>query len=123
MMTEDRDPAKTECALIEMAVETWRFARLFGRVVSRLDVGEQARYATQLRYFRRKVEEHMEAAGLKLVNLEGQVFDAGMAVSAINLSDFAPEDVLLVEQMVEPIVMAAHGVRRQGSVVLRKAHV
>ena len=96
MTTEDLDTGKTECALIEMAVETWRFARMFGRVVSRLDVGEQTRYATQLRYFSRKVEEHIEAAGLKLVNLwRDSPSTLGMAASAINLADFEPEDMLL----------------------------
>jgi hypothetical protein len=122
-MTSDKDNRSDllERALIEIAVETWRFSRLFTRVLNRLDAGEQNRYATQLRYFQRKVEEHFESAGFKLVSVEGQAFDPGVAASAVNISDFGPDDKLLVEQMVEPIVMGTEGLRREGTILVRKA--
>jgi len=109
-----------EQSLIEMAIESWRFARLFARVVSKLDAGEGGRYAGQLRYFQKKIEESLGASGLKVVNLEGQLFDPGMAASAINIGDFSPNEVLLVEQMVEPIIMGSAGLKKQGTVVLKK---
>lgn len=109
-----------ERSLIEMAVESWRFARLFGRLVSKLDAGEGSRYVSQLRYFQKKLEDSLEASGMKIVNVEGQPFDPGMAASAINIGDFGPDDVLLVDQMVEPIIMGAEGLRKQGTVMLRK---
>jgi len=112
-----------EQSLIDIAVESWRFLRLFGRVVSKLDAGESARYLNQLRYFQNKVEETLDSNGLKLVNVEGQPYDPGMAASALNLSDFGPDDVLLVDQMLEPIVMGPNGLRKQGTVMLRKAQV
>jgi len=112
---------KIEQSLIDMAVESWRFSRLFGKVVSKLDAGESNRYVNQLRYFQRKVEENLEASGLRLVNVEGQPFDAGIAASALNLGDFGPDDVLFVEQMLEPIIMGPSGLRKQGTVMLRKA--
>lgn len=108
-----------ERSLIDMAVESWRFARLFGRLVSKLDAGEGARYVNQLRYFQKKLEDSLEASGMKIVNVEGQPFDPGMAASAINIGDFGPDDVLLVDQMVEPIIMGAEGLRKQGTVMLR----
>jgi hypothetical protein len=109
-----------EQSLIDIAVESWRFSRLFGKVVSKLDAGESGRYINQLRYFQKKVEENLDSNGLKLVNVEGQPYDAGMAASALNLGDFGPDDVLLVEQMVEPIIMGPNGLRKQGTVMLRK---
>jgi len=111
-----------EQSLIEMAVESWRFLRLFSRVVNKLDAGEAGRYVNQLRYFQKKVEESLEASGLKLVNVEGEPFDPGMAASALNIGDFGPDEQLLVDQMVEPIIMGANGLRRQGTVMLRKVH-
>jgi len=48
-----------EQSLIEMAVESWRFARLFSRVVNKLDAGESSRYVNQLRYFQKKLEESL----------------------------------------------------------------
>jgi hypothetical protein len=109
-----------ERSLIEVAVEGWRFARLFGRLVSKLDAGEGSRYVNQLRYFQKKLEDSLEASGMKIVNVEGQPFDPGMAASAINIGDFGPDDVLLVDQMVEPIIMGGEGLRKQGTVMLRK---
>lgn len=109
-----------EQSLIDIAVESWRFSRLFGKVVSKLDAGESGRYINQLRYFQKKVEESLDSNGLKLVNVEGQPYDAGMAASALNLGDFGPDDVLLVDQVVEPIIMGPTGLRKQGTVMLRK---
>jgi len=109
-----------EQSLIDIAVESWRFSRLFGKVVGKLDAGESGRYINQIRYFQKKVEESLESNGLKLVNVEGHPFDEGMAASALNLGDFGPDDVLLVEQMLEPIIMGQKGLRKQGTVILRK---
>lgn len=109
-----------EQSLIDIAVDSWRFSRLFGKIVSKLDAGESGRYANQLRYFQKKIEESLESTGLKLVNLEGQPYDPGMAASALNVGDFGPDDVLLVDQMVEPIIMGSHGLRKQGTIMLRK---
>jgi hypothetical protein len=116
------DCEQLELSLIDMAVESWRFARLFGRLVSKLDAGEGSRYVNQLRYFQKKVEDSLETSGMKIVNVEGQPFDPGIAASALNIGDFGPDDLLVVDQMVEPIIMGPEGLRKQGTVMLRKAH-
>lgn len=112
-----------ERSLIDIAVESWRFSRLFSRVVNKLDAGESGRYANQLRYFQKRLQESLEASGLRLVNVEGQRFDPGMAASALNIDDFGPDEDLLVDQMVEPIIMGPEGLRKSGTVMLRKVHV
>lgn len=112
-----------ESSLIDIAVESWRFSRLFARVVNKLDAGEATRYVNQLRYFQKKLEESLDASGLKLVNVEGQPFDPGIAASALNLGDFEPDDILLVDQMVEPIIMGSEGLKKQGTVMLRKVQI
>ncbi len=109
-----------EQSLINMAVDSWRFSRLFGKVVRKLDAGESVRYISQLRYFQKRIEESLESHGLKLVNVESQIYDIGMAASALNLGDFDPDDVLLVDQMLEPIIMGPNGLRKQGTVMLRR---
>ncbi len=115
--------AQIEQSLIDVAVDSWRFSRLFAKVISKLDAGESPKYLNQLRYFQRRVEESLDASGLKLVNVEGHPYDPGMAASALNLGDFGPEDTLLVDQMVEPIIMGPEGLRKQGTVMLRKAQL
>jgi hypothetical protein len=120
MTNPNLDTASYEQALIDIAVESWRFSRLFSKVVAKLDVGDSGRYTNQLRYFQKKVEVSLETVGLKLVNVEGHPYDTGMAASALNLGDFDPEDTLLVDQMLEPIIMGPTGLRQQGTVMLRK---
>jgi hypothetical protein len=113
-------PATSENALIAIAADTWRLLRLVDRILVKLDAGDSQRYMGQLRYFKQQVEINLESAGLKLVNLEGQLFDEGTAASAINIGDFGADDQLLVDQMLEPIIMGSDGIRKQGTVMLRK---
>lgn len=107
-------------ALIDVSIESWRFARIFSRLISKLDAGESSRYANQARYFLKKIDDGLEGCGLRIVSLEGQPYDTGMAVSALNIADFGPEDDLFVEQMVEPVVMGPDGLVRGGTAILSK---
>jgi hypothetical protein len=116
----DEAAASLHEPLVEIAVESWRFARLFARVLGKLDAGEAARYGGQLRYFSKRVEECLGAAGLRVVSLEGQPYDPGMAASALNIGDFEPEDDLIVDQMVEPVLMGPDGIVKSGTVMLRR---
>lgn len=110
-------------SLIEIAVESWRFSRLFGRLMSKLDAGEASRYANQFHYYIKRLEESLEDAGMRLVNVEGQPYDPGMAATALNLDDFGPDDRLLVDQMVEPIIMGPEGLIRAGTIMLKKVEL
>ena len=109
-------------AVVDLAIVSWRTSRLCARVIGRLDAGEGERYANQLRFLQRKVVEQIEAAGMSLVSVEGQPFDPGVAASAVNLGDFSPEDELLVDHMIEPIIMGPDGLVKEGVVTLRRAH-
>tara|TARA_R110002095_G_scaffold180525_2_gene158006 strand:+ start:65 stop:439 length:375 start_codon:yes stop_codon:yes gene_type:complete len=106
--------------LLELSTESWRFTKVFTRLLKKLDAGEDARYINQQRYFLKKVEDSLSLAGLQLINLEGSEYDIGMAVSAINIDDFESDQKLIIEQMLEPIVMSDSGIVREGTVVLKK---
>lgn len=107
-------------ALVDLATESWRFTKVFCRMLARLDAGEKARYESQLRWYSKRLTESLEAAGLRLVNLEEQPFDPGIAATPLNVADFAPEDRLVVDQMLEPTILGPDGVLRTGTVLLRK---
>jgi hypothetical protein len=109
-----------EGSLIELLIEGWRFSRLFTRVLQKLDAGEAGRFLTQGRFFERKMIEISESSGLKLVNVEGQEFDPGIAAVPLNIDDFNPEDRLIIDQMLEPIIMGPDGVRKSGTVMLKR---
>lgn len=106
--------------IIDIAVDSWRFSRLFEKILNKLDAGESARYISQYDYFREKLNSNLALGGLKLVNLQGQPYDAGMPIKVLNMEDFTSEDILLVEQMLEPIVMGHDGVIREGTAMLGK---
>jgi hypothetical protein len=107
-------------AVISMAIESWRFARVFDRLLLKLDAGEQNRYKSQFRWFIKKVEEALEQADLKLVNVEGHPFDPGMAATPLNIEEFDANDALIVDQMIEPIIMGKEGLVKTGTVTLVK---
>ncbi len=123
-MAESHQSAKTydvmrDC-VITMAVESWRFGRVFDRLLLKLDAGEQSRYKSQFRWFIKKVEEALEQADLRIVNVEGHPFDPGMAASPLNIEEFNSKDALMVDQMIEPIIMGKEGLVKTGTVTLRR---
>jgi len=106
--------------VINMAIESWRFGRVFERVLTKLDVGEQSRYMGQLLWFKKKIEDSIAQFELSIVNVEGQPFDPGMAATPLNIEEFEAQDVLVVDQMLEPIIMSKEGLVKTGAVTLRK---
>lgn len=117
----DRPAELALSALVGLSVESWRFSRLFARLLTKLDAGESGRYVNQYRFYLRKLEDGLASAGLSLVNVEGQPYDPGIAATALNVGDFGPDDELVVDQMVEPIIMGPEGLVKTGTVMLRKA--
>ena len=107
-------------SLIDIAVESWRFSRVFERLLAKLDAGEKGRYMSQYRWFLKKIEEGLGDAGMRIINVEGHPFDPGMAATPLNIEEFESEDALIVDQMLEPIIMGPEGVVRAGTVTLRK---
>jgi hypothetical protein len=110
-------------SVINMAVESWRISRVFDRVLMKLDAGEQSRYKSQFRWFLKKIDESLEKAGLSIVNVEGHLFDPGMAAAPVNIEEFDQTDTLIVDQMLEPIIMGKEGLVKTGTVTLKKAHL
>lgn len=107
--------------LISLAVEGYRFRKTFERVLSKLDAGEQCRYSSQLSWFSKRLETCMEDAGFTISNLEGQPFDPGVPATPLNIAEFAPEDSLIIQQMLEPVITNKDGLVRPGTVILKKA--
>lgn len=107
-------------SLIKVAVQAWRFSKVFDRLLMKLDAGEQTRYASQFRWFLKNLQESLAEAGLTLVNVEGHEYNPGMAVTPINLDEFKAEDILFVDQMLEPIIMGQESLMKMGVVSLRK---
>ena len=107
-------------AIIDMAVESWRFRGVFQKAMSKLDAGESSRYMGQYNWFQRKMDQALQTAGLSIVNVEGHLYDPGVAASPMNIEDFDPDVPLYIKQMIEPIIMDGERVVRQGTVMLER---
>jgi hypothetical protein len=67
------------------------------------------------------MEEALNSVELRIVNIEGQPFEPGMAVTPLNVAEFDADDTLNVEQMIEPLIIDEEGlVVKMGTVTLRK---
>lgn len=107
-------------AVINLAIESWRFAKNYERVVSRLNTSQTRRYTRQLQQFVQKTEKSLEDIGLRIVNVEGYPYDPGMAATPLNIEDFETEDYLVVDKMLEPIIMEGTVLAKTGTVTLRR---
>ena len=108
-------------ALIDMILESWRFMNVFRNAMMKLSLEEQERYKGRYSWFHRMLNEIAETAGLRIIKInQGETYDIGMAVTALNIEDFQSDDTLIIEQMIEPIIMEKDSVIRRGSVMLER---
>ena len=108
-------------SLLDLAVEAWRFGR--GDRQAAREARRKAsnvRHQRHLRWFQKKLQESLDAVEMRIVSLEGEAFDTGMAATPLNIDEFGSDDMLVVDQMLEPIVMGPDGVVRTGTVTLKK---
>lgn len=112
------DDNKLRESIIDIACEHHRFKHVFAKAISKLDIEEQNKYSSQFAWFSKKVVKALDKAGLKIINVDGQLYDPGMAVTPLNIEDFETDDILYVEQTMEPIIMQENTVVKTGTVIL-----
>ena len=119
MANNDVDGKRFKKALIDMALESWRFLNAFRSAMSKLSEEDYARYQGRYLWFRRRLDEIAESAGLQIVEINpGEPYDTGMAATPLNIGDFKEDENLLIEQMIEPIIMEGGSVVKGGTVIL-----
>ena len=104
--------------LVTIASELFRFEKVFKKAIGKLEIEDQDKYVSQFAWFEKKVTKALDESGLHLVNVEGQIYDPGMAVTPLNIDEFEPDDKLFVEQIIEPIIMSKNAVYKTGTVIL-----
>lgn len=112
---------KVQKSILGLIVESWRFSRAYLRLLEKADAIQQPKFLSQYRFFQKQIEDHLQAIGLKEVNLEGQQFDAGLPAIILNHDEFKAEDLLIIDQMIEPVIMGQDGVIKPGTAMVRKA--
>ncbi len=105
-------------SLVALASESWRFAKANERVLAKLSLKDQSRFQSQLKWFVKKIADELENSGLKIIDLDGQDYDVGMAVSVINIDDFDESEKLFIEQVLAPLIMSDDGIEQMGTVIV-----
>ena len=81
------------------------------------------RYTNQLRWFVEKQKNPLSDVGFRIVNVEGNPYEPGMAATPVNIEDFEADDSLVVNFMLEPIIMEGTVLKRTGKVTLRRVEL
>ena len=114
----DQNYEKLQNSLISIASELFRFERVFEKAISKLEMDERNKYISQYTWFSKKVIKALESANLRIMNVEGQAYDAGMAVTPLNIDEFEADESLYIRQMLEPIIMQDSTLIKTGTVIL-----
>ena len=118
-MINEVSDERFEKALIDMILESWRFLNVFRSAMSKLNEEDYTRYQGRYSWFRRRLDEIAESAGLQIVEINhGEPYDTGMAATPLNIGDFKEDEHLLIEQMIEPIIMEDGSVIKSGTFIL-----
>lgn len=112
-----------EDIIIKMTADKWRLIQLFDKITNKLEPNQKQKYNNQLRYFKRSMENSLLEANMRLVDLTNQIYDIGMAATAINIDDFEPDEQLIVDNMIEPLIMQKSNIKKQATVNLRKVSI
>lgn len=105
-------------SLISIASELFRFQGVFEKAIRKLEIDEQNKYLSQYKWFSKKVYKALEGVNLRLLSIDGQLYDPGMAVTPLNIDDFGTDDQLYILQTIEPIIMQNDNVIKTGTVIL-----
>lgn len=107
-------------ALVELASESWRFHQVISKSLQSMDPFDAQRLSNHYAWYERIVQDVLDEADLHVVDLTGEPYDVGMAVTPLNLEDFPndPRASYHIAQMVEPIVMQGGVVRKHGTAML-----
>lgn len=104
----------------DFLIEDFRFTRSYLSIMNKLFNEERNRYEFAYNFHKNKVEELANKYNLKIVIYKhGDLYDDGYPIVPLNSDEFEKDDVLYIEQMIEPIILTTDGkVVRQGTAIL-----
>ena len=101
-------------------MESWRFYKLFDQLISKLPGEEQKRYLGRVKWYKKQLSRVIETMGYKFIDLSGEQYNQGMAVTPLNITEFTAEAMLIVDYMIEPIIVDMDGnLVKMGTAMLR----
>ena len=109
----------SEDVITRLAIEYWRLLRAFEKSCG-VGQGASGREAAQVRYAASKLSSIIGEIDMRLVAFDGERFEPGLPVSAINADEFEGEDDLLIAATIEPAVVVRGHVKFMGRVLLER---
>lgn len=106
--------------LVKLALEAYKLASLTHTVLNQADPAEAKKYSSRLNFILRNIQDILQESQLRIVPLEGVSYDEGLAISAVNLSEFYSHDDLVIDRVLEPLIMGSQGIVHPGIVSLRR---
>ena len=106
-------------AAVDLLVEGWRLNR-FTKSLLTADDKLRRKISNTAARFDKHFRSAAEIFGLDVVDFTGAEFDAGLPLTPINLADFASDENLFVEAMLEPTIKLAGSAQviRLGTAIL-----
>ncbi len=106
-------------SLVTVATEAFRFEGTFAKMLEKLDYDEQKKYVGQYSWFSKRIGNALKNSGIDIVDVKGQKYDPGMAVVPLNLEEFNPDDELVIDYLIEPIIMKDGKTLKEGTAILK----
>lgn len=106
--------------LLRVATDSWRFSRSFLGLVRTLDPKDQNRHLASMRFFQRQLTDALRELGYEFAEIEGQRFDPGLPITVLNLSEFQADDLLMIDQVLEPVILRNGAVVKTGTALARR---
>ena len=106
--------------LVKLALEAYKLASLTHTVLNQADPAEAKKYSSRLNFILRNIQDILQESQFRIVPLEGVSYDEGLAISAVNLSEFDSHDDLVIDRVLEPLIMGSQGIVHPGIVSLRR---
>ncbi len=97
-------------ALIDVICESWRLSKSYRYMIGKYDVLESHKHISRLDWFDARIRETAVNAGLRIVELEGVPYDAGVAATPINIGDFDASDELVIDNVILPTLIDEKGI-------------
>lgn len=106
-------------ALIEIVVGEYRFKNSLQKIISSIDdIHQKKKIQSQYGWLEKSILKAMSIANISIVDLTGEDYDPGMAVTPLNIEDFSLDDDLVVDKMIEPIILIDGNLKKTGTVML-----
>lgn len=95
-------------AIVDLLTESWRLSQATRKLAIKLaDDKIKKKTLNQVSRFDKHFQAATEEFGLEVLDFTGAEFETGLPISPINLDDFAANENLSVEAMLEPTINAA----------------